>query len=177
MFLDYWTFSKDNSFYYFISCFISDYFVDSLIWIRLLIWASASSVTSFSPLEEFLIRMTFHSIFSLITASLIIYSLHIKTLVNKVHGTIEHAIHTSCPSHWCTYNIVRSTSSLLPKSQIYPFQKNIFPISIFKEKAFTVCVIFFCFCFVLFYLCFVVVVLWFFCCCCYSLRSPNVHFN
>lgn len=103
MFSDYWTRSKDDAFY-FISHLICDYFVDSLIRTKLLIWASASSMTSFSPLEEFLIRITFHSIFSLITASLIIYSLHIKTLVNRVRGMIEHAIHTSCPSPWCVYN-------------------------------------------------------------------------
>lgn len=120
---DYRACSKEDAFYCFISYSICDYFVDSLIWIKLVIWASASSVTSFSPLEEFLIRITFHSIFSLITASLIIYSLHIKTLVNRVHGMIEHTVHTSCPSQWCVYNTVWPTSSLLPKSQLCPFQK------------------------------------------------------
>lgn len=135
MVFDYWACSKDDAFC-FTSRLICGYFVDSLIWIKPLIWASASSVTSFSLLEEFLIRPIFHSIFSLITASLIIYSLHIKTLVNRVCGMIEHAIHTSCPSQWCVYNSVRPTSSLLPKSQLCPFFKKYHLQSWFSRRKF-----------------------------------------
>lgn len=138
LFLDYWACSNHDPVYYFIPYFISDYFADSLIWIKLQIWASASSATSLSPLDEFLIRITFHSIFSLITAGLLLHSLHINTFVNRAHGMIKSELHTSSPLHWCAYNTVRSISSLIPKSQIYPFQNNIpFSISVFKENPFT----------------------------------------